>query len=96
MRSVVLTRAVSQVDPATGASVWERPAPYAWTAEDSADHPGRTFFFNTARPAAKRRGAGTANPPPPATQATKESTWERPAIMGWKARGCGVAAARLV
>jgi len=37
------------IDPATGASVWEAPAAYAWKEEVSKEHDGHSFFHNTAR-----------------------------------------------
>ena len=37
------------VDPATSASVWERPAPYGWVEEPSKEHEGLSFFYNQVR-----------------------------------------------
>jgi hypothetical protein len=43
------------IDPATGASTWERPEPYAWTAAPSVEHPTQTYYHNTVR---RRAGRG--------------------------------------
>jgi hypothetical protein len=77
------------VDPDTKTSVWERPAAYGWLEEPSKEHEGLSYFYNQARDArlafpSPSWSSPFLTPNHRACQVTKASTWDRPAILGWK------------